>query len=239
MGRVAGWLGGIALLLFLVGPLLAYFEVTGPAAGFYVFALGVLLGVVTLIVSLIALIRGPRDNRRRAFPGLVAALVIVATVIAVAQPNANVPRINDITTDTENPPVFVFAKTLPDNAARDMTYPGEEFAKQQREGYPDLGPLRLAVPPAQAFSRVQLAARSMPGWQITNENPEGLRLEGTETSDLFRFVDDFVIEVRPSNGGSEVHMRSKSRVGRGDVGANAARIEAFFARLGSGSAATS
>jgi uncharacterized protein (DUF1499 family) len=236
MGRVAAWLGGIALLLFLVGPFLAYFQVTGPAAGFYTFGAGVLLGVFTLVTSLIPLIRGPSDNRRRALVGLLAAVIIIGTVVFVAGPNSDVPRINDITTDTQDPPVFVHAKTLADNAARDMTYPGDEFAKQQKEGYPDLAPLRLQMLPDQAFSRVQLAARSMPGWQITSENPQGLRLEGFETSALFRFVDDFVIEVRKADGGdSEIQMRSKSRVGRGDVGANAKRIEAFFARLGSSS----
>jgi uncharacterized protein (DUF1499 family) len=233
MGRVAAWLGGIALLLFLIGPPLAHFQLTGPAAGFYTFGLGILLGVLSLVVSLLPLIRGPSGNRRRALFGLVSALTIIATVVFVARPNSNVPRINDITTDTRNPPVFVHAKTLADNAARDMSYPGEEFAKQQREGYPDLSPLRLPMPPDQAFSRVQLAARSMPGWRITDENPQGLRLEGTDTSEVFRFVDDFVIEVRKSNGGSEVQMRSKSRVGRGDIGANAKRIETFFGRLGS------
>jgi uncharacterized protein (DUF1499 family) len=218
--------------LFLIGPPLAHFGVTGPAGGFYTFGVGILLGVLTLLISLVALVRGPADNRRRAIPGLLAALAIVATVVVVAQPNADVPRINDITTDTENPPLFVHAKTLADNAARDMTYPGEEFARQQKEGYPDLAPLSLSMPPEQAFSRVQLAARSMPGWEITNESPQGLRLEGMETSELFRFVDDFVIEVRKVDGSSEVHMRSKSRIGRGDVGANAKRIKAFFARLG-------
>jgi uncharacterized protein (DUF1499 family) len=216
----------------LVGPLLAYFQLTGPAAGFYTFAAGVLLGIVTLVISLIAVVRGPSNNRRSGLPGLIAALAIIATVVIVTLPNADVPRINDITTDTENPPVFVHAKTLGDNAARDMTYPGEEFARQQKEGYPDLAPLSLSMPPEQAFSRVQLAARSMPGWEITNESPQGLRLEGTETSEYFRFVDDFVIEVRKVDGSSEVHMRSKSRIGRGDVGANAKRIKAFFARLG-------
>lgn len=230
MSRVAAWLGGIALLLFVIGPPLAHFGVTGPAAGFYTFGVGVLLGILTLIVSIIALIRGP--NRLRALLGLLPALAIIGVVFYVAQPSSNLPRINDITTDTENPPVFVHAKTLADNAARDMTYPGKEFARQQKQGYPDLAPLHLSIPPEQAFSRVQLAARSMPGWTITDENPQSLRLEGTETSELFRFVDDFVIEVRPANGGSEIQMRSKSRVGRGDVGANYKRIKAFLARLG-------
>lgn len=233
MGRVAAWLGGAALVLFVVGPLLAHFELTGAGAGFYTFALGVLLGILTFVIGLIALVRGPGDNRRRALLGLVPALAIVATVVFVAQPRGSLPRINDITTDTENAPVFVYAKSLADNVDRDMTYPGEEFARQQKQGYPDLAPLRLPMPPEQAFSRVQLAARSMPGWQITNETPQGFRLEGYDTSELFRFVDDFVIEVRKTGDGSEVHMRSKSRVGRGDVGANAKRIDLFFARLGS------
>jgi len=232
MGLVAAWLGGIALLLFLVGPFLAHFQLTGPAAGFYMFGVGVLLALLTLVISLVALIRGPSDNRRRAIPGLLAAAAVVATVVFVARPSSSVPCFYDNTAATESPPVFVHAKTLADNAARDMSYPGEEFAKQQRQGYPDLEPLRLSMPPEQAFSRVQLAARSMPGWQITEENPQSFRLEGTETSALFRFVDDFVIEVRKSDGGSMVQMRSKSRVGRGDVGVNYKRIKSFFARLG-------
>ncbi len=58
------------------------------------------------------------------------------------------------------------------------------------------------------------------------------KIEGVDTSWLFRFKDDFVIEVRPDGAdGSLVHMRSKSRDGKGDVGANAKRIRAFFARV--------
>jgi uncharacterized protein (DUF1499 family) len=48
---------------------------------------------------------------------------------------------------------------------------------------------------------------------------------------IFRFVDDIVVRVRPSNGGSIVDVRSKSRDGRGDMGANAARIRAFRDKL--------
>ena len=43
----------------------------------------------------------------------------------------------------------------------------------------------------------------------------------------FGFVDDIVIRVRATESGSEVDLRSVSRVGRSDLGANAARIEAF------------
>ena len=49
--------------------------------------------------------------------------------------------------------------------------------------------------------------------------------------EAFSEADDFVIEVRPNGTGSIVQMRSKSRQGKGDVGANAARIKALFAKL--------
>jgi uncharacterized protein (DUF1499 family) len=142
-----------------------------------------------------------------------------------------VPPINDITTDMSSPPQFVKAGTLSANQGRDMKYPGNSFADQQRAGYPDLAPLQLNVPPAEAFKRVEAAAKQMPAWEITRVDAAAYALEGTATTRLFRFQDDFVVEVRPQASGSVVQMRSKSRDGKGDVGANAARIRAFFANL--------
>ena len=89
----------------------------------------------------------------------------------------------------------------------------------------------------QALERARRAAESL-GWQVAevrppqNEGGEG-RLEAREVSGLFRFVDDVAVRVRPAEGGSRVDVRSKSRVGQGDVGANAKRIRAFKAALGS------
>ena len=58
------------------------------------------------------------------------------------------------------------------------------------------------------------------------------QLEATETSELFRFKDDFVVRIRPfQDGGSRIDVRSKSRDGKGDMGVNAKRIQAFFSRL--------
>ena len=50
---------------------------------------------------------------------------------------------------------------------------------------------------------------------------------------IFRFRDDFVVRVRPDGEATRVDMRSKSRVGKGDLGANAKRIEQFFQGLAS------
>lgn len=221
-------LGVIATLAFILPPLGAFVGVLAPMTAFSAFGLGGLLGVLTLVISLITVVR---SGIAAAAPSLALGALITAAFILLAFPARHFPRINDITTDTQNPPQFVQARNLADNEGRDMSYPGETFAEQQKAGYPDLQPLRQPEAPAVVFERVTTAAAEMPQWEVTRTDPSALALEGVSTSRLFRFKDDFVIEVRPSDGGSIVQMRSKSRDGRGDVGANAARIEGFFAKL--------
>jgi uncharacterized protein (DUF1499 family) len=234
LGRVSTWLGRLCLVTVLLGPALAHFFIAAPIAGFGIFLLGVLFGVLAVIVGLLALIVGPAGSRGATLAGIVVALLVVVVVLIMSGARSDIPRINDITTDTENPPQFVHAGTLPENAGRDMAYPGPSFAEQQKAGYADLGPVTLAMPPDEAFKRVAAAARSMPTWVITREDASAHALEGYDTTWLFHFRDDFVIEVRPTpNGQSLVQMRSKSRDGKGDIGANAARIKAFFQRLNS------
>jgi uncharacterized protein (DUF1499 family) len=234
LGRVSTWLGRLCLLTVFLGPALAHFFIAAPIAGFGVFLLGVAFGVLAVVTGLLALIVGPVGSRGATLIGIVLALVVVVGVLLMSGARTDIPRINDITTDTDNPPQFVYASTLPDNAGRDMAYPGATFAEQQKAGYKDLGPVTLAMSPDEAFKRVAAAARSMPTWVITREDAEAHALEGYDTTWLFHFHDDFVIEVRPTaNGQSVVQMRSKSRDGKGDVGANAARIKAFFERLNS------
>ncbi|MBX3024851.1 DUF1499 domain-containing protein [bacterium] len=232
LGRVSAWLGRVCLLLALLGPALAHFDLVAPLYGFGTFGLGLLVGIVSLALGAVALLLGPAGTRSATAAGLAIPVIVIGLVLLLSGARRNIPRINDIATDTDAPPQFVHAGTLPENAGRDMSYPGLAFAEQQKAGYPDLGPLPLAMPPDEAFKQVAAAARSMPSWVITREDPEAHALEGYDTTRLFHFRDDFVIEVRATpNGQSLVQMRSKSRDGKGDVGANAARIRAFFTRL--------
>ncbi|MFN8644828.1 MAG: DUF1499 domain-containing protein [Candidatus Binatia bacterium] len=231
---MSAWLGRLCLLTVFLGPALAHFAISSPMAGFGAFLLGVLMGVLSVLVGLLGLLIGPAPSRRSTLAAMAVGLAVVIAVAAVvvSRGGTHVPRINDITTDTEAPPQFVHAATVPENAGRDLAYPGAGFADQQKAAYVDLGPVTLAMPPDEAFKQVAAAARSMPNWAITREDATARALEGNDTSWLFRFKDDFVIEVRPAaNGQSVVQMRSKSRDGKGDVGANAARIRAFFQRL--------
>ena len=229
-GRVSTWLGRLAVLAVVIGPTIAHFELVPPLAGFGVFGAGLLFALLCLLVGVVALILGPAGTRSPTGGGMLPAVLVLLAVI-VASGGQNPPRINDITTDTANPPLFVRAPTLPENAGRDMAYPGADFARQQQEGYGEIAPLTLPLPADEAFKRVAAAARSTPGWVITREDPGARALEGYDTSQLFRFKDDFVIEVRDANGQSLVEMRSKSRNGQGDVGVNAKRIRTFLAAV--------
>lgn len=227
-GRVAILVGVLGAASFIAGPLLSTADLVPPMTGFALFALGGLLAVLTFLLALVTAVR---RGFAVAGPAFVLGLLVVGTFSIIAMPGAQVPRINDITTDTVNPPQFIVAATIPANQGRDMRYPGAGFADQQRGFYGDLTGFSLNLPPDAAFQKVLAAARQMPDWEVVRSDQATHTLEGVATSKWFHFKDDFVIEVRPDGTGSLVQMRSKSRDGRSDMGANAARIRAFFAKL--------
>jgi uncharacterized protein (DUF1499 family) len=192
-----------------------------------VFASGALWGLVGMVAGLIAAARG------RVAPGLVAVALGLVALLGVLTPafaGGGKPPINDISTDLQDVPAFTHAGTLPENAGKDLGYP-EGFKPVVERFYPDLKPLTLAEPPDAAFERAVALARAQPRWTVTHVDPQARTFEGVVESRVFRFRDDFVVRVRPEGGGARVDMRSKSRVGRGDLGANAARIHAFLQAL--------
>jgi uncharacterized protein (DUF1499 family) len=239
MGKVA-ISAGVARAVGLLSTLAIAVGVGGASSGllagfvgFRIFGLGLLLGVAAVLFGIVGLVRtrsatGLRGSGR-AWTGLLLGAGAVAILVLSAAPGAGLPPINDITTNTEDPPAFVAAPRHPENAGRAWELdPG--FVPQIREAYPDLKPMRLPEDPPEALGRVERAAREL-GWEIVEVAPEEGRLEAYEVTRVFRFVDDVVVRVRPADGGSVVDVRSRSRDGRGDLGANAARIRAFRAEL--------
>ena len=111
-----------------------------------------------------------------------------------------------------------------------MTYPhgDPETPSKQRESYGDLAPIVLPLLPGEALVKARDTAEEL-GWEILATDSADGRIEATETSTLFRFVDDIAIRIRanPEGGGSTVDLRSTSRDGVSDLGANAERIRAF------------
>ena len=70
------------------------------------------------------------------------------------------------------------------------------------------------------------------GWDFIGANHEAGRIEVTATTTWYGFKDDIAFRVRPlEGGGTEIDMRSMSRVGLSDLGANAARVGDFMEKL--------
>jgi uncharacterized protein (DUF1499 family) len=99
-----------------------------------------------------------------------------------------------------------------------------------RESYPDLASLAVPDAPADALLRAERAAESL-GWEVIAKDGSRGTLYARDETALFRFVDDVVVRVTPTDDGSLIDVRSKSRDGRGDLGANAARIRALLEAL--------
>ena len=163
-------------------------------------------------------------------PWIVIAAVIVLALGLFLYKAASVPRIHEISTDTENPPPFVALLAARQDSWNGAVYGGPAVAAAQRKGYPDIIPLLLPDPPERVFPRVEAVAREM-AWHIAATVPAEGRLEATATTPVLRFKDDVVVRVSPALNGSRVDIRSVSRIGHGDMGANAKRVRAFLAAL--------
>jgi uncharacterized protein (DUF1499 family) len=95
----------------------------------------------------------------------------------------------------------------------------------------DPGPLELALPPDEALRRVDTAIRNLPRWRVEMLDYSIGTIAATRRTRLFRFTDDVAIRVEPTAGGTRVHVRSKSRLGKSDFGQNRRNVLELFAGL--------
>jgi uncharacterized protein (DUF1499 family) len=222
----------IALVMLLAAGLATRAGLWSFRTGFSVLKYAAYLGIATAVLSIIALIL-PRWRAGHVV-SLLAALVISAAVVYVPwsfrRKARSVPSIHDISTDTDRPPEFVAVLPARANASNPPEYPGAETAAQQHAAYPDVKPVMMQADQSRAFRAALTAAQDM-GWEIVAADSAAGRIEATATTTWFGFKDDVVIRVEPADQGSRIDVRSKSRVGRGDVGANAARIRKYVERL--------
>lgn len=217
----------ISLGMVVLLPLASYLGILGPMPGFFGAVLGALVGLATALVGAISFFMKKRDGRT--WLAMACAIPFIA-IYLILRPGLAVPPINDISTDLDNPPAFSHAQTLPANGGRDFDYP-EDFKPQVEEAYADLAPLKLSEAPDAAYTRALEAAKAQPGWEVTMDDAAAKTFEGVATTTFFKWKDDFVVRVTADGEGSKVDMRSKSRDGKSDLGANAARIQSFFEAL--------
>jgi uncharacterized protein (DUF1499 family) len=226
------WSGLLGCVLLMVdGPLYRAHVLGLSTALRIVIPAALFLGVIAVLLSVIGLVHS--GSKGMAVAGLVLGVVAAGMPLK----NINTARhspIHDVSTDRENPPQFVAVLPLraAAKAANSTDYDGKT-AELQKETYPDIGPLHLDVPSAQAFDRAQNAAREMK-WDIVATDPAQGRIEATATTFWFGFKDDIVVRVAADGTGSRVDVRSLSRIGQSDVGANAKRVRDYLAKVKAG-----
>ncbi len=200
---------------------------TGGAFG------GLLASILCFIGALPALRHGARNGLLLGVLGFVIGLVVVGLPVSQLLAAKRLPMIHDITTDIQNPPKFVAVLPLRKSAPNASEYGGPTVAAQQLKAYPDIRPLELNISTDRAFEKALGAARRM-GWQIIDTDRGMGRIEASATTYWFGFVDDVVIRITPVSSGSRVDVRSESRVGKSDSGANAKRIRTFLKEMQAG-----
>ena len=232
LAKAGFWNGLLAcLLLVLDGPAYRAHILGLGAALFIVIPAALLFGLIAIILSLVGLARS--GSKGMAVAGLVLGLIAAGMPLKSINTARHSP-IHDVSTDRENPPQFV--AILPLRAAAKAANPTDYDAKTaelQKETYPDIGPLHLDVPPAQAFDRAAAAAKEM-NWDVIITDPAQGRIEATATTFWFGFKDDVVVRIAADGSGSRVDVRSLSRIGKSDVGANAKRVREYLAKVKAG-----
>ena len=161
--------------------------------------------------------------------GIALGFIVAGFLHAHMQIARRVPKIHDITTDTRNPPVFQAVLPLRKGAKNPPAYEGARIARLQKKAYPDIKTLAFQTSKEEVFRRALDAARAM-GWQVVSSKPAAGRIEAYDTTFWYGFIDDIVIRITSSSGKTRLDIRSKSRVGVGDIGENARRIRGFFGK---------
>jgi len=230
---VPGLLGLVAAVLVLAAGPGTRFGLWNYRTGFSALRWGAYAGLAAAAVAVLLLMVRPRSGG--VIPlvlGLVLGLGAAFVPWRLMQQARRVPPIHDITTDLDRPPKFVAILPLRAGAPNPATYGGSEVADAQRRSYPDIKPLLLSVPAGAAYKQALASARGM-GWELVASDSTAGRIEATATTPWFGFKDDVVVRVRPEGSGSRIDVRSVSRVGKSDVGANAQRIRTYLADVAS------
>jgi uncharacterized protein (DUF1499 family) len=239
VSRPAKWspvVAWYALLVTVMAVLLIRFGRVDYTAGFVTLGAGLAMALLAIALAGMGFIRIWQEGRRglgSAVQGVFVAVLVLAYPAWFAVKAVTLPPINDITTDIDNPPSFSRSRAALE--ARGGRVPPDvppDRREAQREAYAQIAPLTLDLPPEEAFEIVRKAAQNR-GWQIVEAvKPGGRtglgRLEAVDRTLLLRLPDDITVRVRPRADGTRIDVRSASRIGTHDLGANAARLRAFL-----------
>lgn len=204
-------------------------------------------GILSIVALILGAIKAPRIQ-----PVLLSifSLIILFLVFGrlghLGSVARTLPPIHDVQTDWSDPVHFseTIMKARGDTSnpvlddpiipeAASARWPGmggRRVAEVQMESYQPLQTVIKPVSPEIMFTAAFLVLNDM-GIEVVVNDEENHRLEGTYTSQWYGFKDDIAVRIRPKGEGSEIDVRSTSRVGLSDLGANIERVHSFLERL--------
>ena len=240
------WRVGFGLLIFKLG-------------------MKVVLGVLAFAVLalLLALLVRPRAGWKSALVAVLIPLAFIGYAASVMAKAKTIPPIHDVATNVDDPPSFseevlaARARVEGGNPMAPLNVPLRDLPQYKpmaasprmaavadktvgQLGFaanPGVEPVTLSKTPGRAFDIAQAAARKQ-GWTITAADKQAGTIAALAETFWFGFKDDVAIRVRPgaAPGTSVVDVRSTSRVGLGDIGANGKRVAAYLAAVKSAAA---
>tara|TARA_B100000768_G_scaffold139786_1_gene131152 strand:+ start:83 stop:841 length:759 start_codon:yes stop_codon:yes gene_type:complete len=224
--------GVVAICCVLVGSLGVRIGLWPYGTGFTFLTGGAVLAVIGLFLGIIAyavcLRKGLRAERSGILIGILLSAVILAQLGVQYAAVTTVPAIHNISTDTIDPPAFNKLVAIREaEGANPLVYDAELLAEQQQVAYPKVKTLISAEPTKVLFTEAMVVLEDL-GLEIVNEDTAAGMIEATATTFWFGFKDDVVVRIRSTANGSLIDVRSVSRVGQSDLGANAKRIRAIL-----------
>ena len=243
VARLAVWsrrLAVFALATVLVALALSRSRAADPGAALAVFAaslgMAVLAGLLAAAAAAVIWRDGLRGAGQTAFALALAAAILAYPAYLAAVAFA-LPPIHDVSTDLKSPPTFLLSARARAARAGHTPPPSSEATRAaQKAAYPDIAPIRVEMDSTDAYQLALSVAGDL-GWRVVDTAPPNLGgdgaavIEATGRSLFFGFVDDIAIRIRPGATQTIIDVRSVSRVGRNDFGANAEHVRKFAAAV--------
>jgi uncharacterized protein (DUF1499 family) len=208
------------------------------------------LAVAVLLVGLLLFFIHRRSKPTSSRNALIAVAISLIPIVGLGSQvfvASSVPAIHNISTDIVDPPQFRTIADLRGVGTNPLEYriEGGNLGEIQRNAYPDIKTITADIDIASAFDKAVSIAENL-GWDIVdksvdwktvskNEAKETI-IEATQTTTLWQFKDDIVIRLRSNSqtpNTTYIDLRSVSRIGQSDLGANAKRIQRFVDQFNS------
>src|SRR5262245_26648238 len=234
VSRLAVWARRLALFslsVAIIAIVIVRLDLIEALPGLATFAGAAGIAVIAMLFAVAAFVVIWREGLKGFGHAMLAFVIGIGLLVYPAYLGARayrLPSINDITTDTNDPPRYEAIARLRPRESNPVTYGGQAVAEVQRAAYPGIAPLQTASTPTELYEAA-LAVITKRKWRIVDaRSPQAGRREGrieaVARTAFLGFRDDVVVRIRTISGGARLDIRSASRYGRNDLGTNARRI---------------